>query len=280
MTFWATLLALLWDQVSPLFRPSQPERLFGRYADWVHDHVNAGTHAHGLLAWSVAALAPALAAALVGIWLRDVAWLLGLAWSAAVLYRCLGFRQVVDGARALTAALGADDPARARDHLAVLGLVVDPADVSGNLVRPAMDRLFQLGLTRLFGVLFWFALLGVFGALAYALTHLLAERWRSEADFHAAIAEVVPVLDWLPARLMALSFAMVGNFEQAMTAWRSRVGEDDLYNEGVVRAAGLGALGLDQETPGPEYVSGVASLLNRSVLLWLGLLGLLWLGGA
>jgi hypothetical protein len=71
----------------------------------------------------------------------------------------------------------------------------------------------------------------------------------------------------------------VGNFEEAMVAWRSRAADDTAYNEGVLRAAGLGALGLDGEAPGPEYVAGVASLLNRAVLLWLGVLGLFWLGG-
>jgi len=273
--FWGTLLALAWDQVAPLFRPSQPERLFGRYADWVHDHFNAGTHAHGLLAWAAAALLPALAAGLISIWLFDLAWLLGLAWSAAVLYRCLGFRQVVDLARSVTEALTAGDPVRAREKLNALGVVCGPDQAPRELARPAMDRLFQLGLERLFGVLFWFALLGAFGAVAYLLTRSLAERWRGEVDFYAAITGIMPLLDWLPARVMAISFAIVGNFEEAMMGWRSHAADPN----GVVRAAGLGALGLDRAAPGPEYVSAVASLLNRSVLLWLGVLGLLWLGG-
>lgn len=277
MIFWGTLLALAWDQVAPLFRPSQPERLFGRYADWIHDRVNAGTRAHGLLAWSLAALLPALAVGLIGLWFFDLAWPLGLAWSAAVLYRCLGFRQVVDLARAVTAALTAGDAARACEKLNELGLACGPEQAPAGLVRPAMDRLFQLGLERLFGVLFWYALLGAFGAVAYQLTRLLAERWRGEVDFYTTIAGIVPLLDWLPARVLAMSFAIVGNFEAAMLAWRAHGAADD--PNGVVRAAGLGALGLGREAPGPEYVSGVASLFNRSILLWLGVLGLLWLGG-
>lgn len=277
MIFWGALLALVWDQFAPLFRPSQWERLYGRYADWVHDHFNAGTHAHGGLAWAVAALAPALLVGLFGHGLKEQAWLLGLAWSAAVLYRCTGFRQVVDLARALSAALAGGDPERARGHLADLG--VDPgADATPEaLIGMAIDRVFRLALDRLFGVLFWFVVFGAFGALAYALTRLLAERWRGDSDFHAAIGRIVPVLDWAPARLLAFSFAIVGNFETAMTAWRGRAGEDD--DDGVVRTAGLGALGIDGDTPGPEYVAGAASLLNRAVLLWLGVLGLFWLGG-
>lgn len=277
MSFWGTLLALAWDRVAPLFRPSQLERQFDRYAAWLHDRVNAGTHAHGLLAWSLAALAPALMVGLLGLWLTELAWPLGLAWSAAVLYRCLGFSQLVDLARGVSAALAAGDPVRARDKLAGLGIECGPDETPDGYVQPAMDRLFRFGLERLFGVLFWFALLGPFGAVAYALSQRLAERWLGALDFHGAVAQIMPVLDWLPARLLAMSFAIVGNFEEAMVAWRARAADDDPH--GVVRAAGLGALGLDQETPGPEYVAGVASLLNRAVLLWLGVLGLLWLGG-
>ncbi|NTV94443.1 MAG: regulatory signaling modulator protein AmpE [Thiobacillus sp.] len=277
MTLWGALLALAWEQVAPLFRPSQLERLYGSYADWLYPRVNAGTRGHGLLAWALAALAPALAVGLVGGWLAELFWPLGLAWSALVLYRCLGFRQPFDQARAVTDALMSGDPGRARDKLAALGGEAgpEPEDVA----HAAIGRLFQLALERLFGVLLWFILLGPFGAAAYALTRLLAERWRGEVDFHAAIAQVVSLLDWLPARLMALSFAVVGNFEEAMVAWRSRVAVADPYNEGVVRAAGLGALGLDGEAAGPEYVAGTVGLLNRAVLLWLGVLGLLWLGG-
>lgn len=274
MTFWGVLLAVAWEQVAPLFRPSQLERLHGRYADWLYERVNAGSHAHGLLAWALAALLPALAAGLAGLWLADLYWALGLAWSALVLYRCLGFRHAFDGARGLGDALLADDEAKAREKLA--GLDGEAGPELEDVARVAIERLFQLALMRLFGVLFWFLLLGPFGAVAYALTRELAGRWPGDADFHAAIARVVAWLDWLPARLMALSFAVVGNFEEAMVAWRAGVADADA--DAIVRTAGMGALGLDGEAPGPDHVAGTVGLLNRAALLWLGVLGLLWLG--
>lgn len=278
MTFWAALLAMAWEQVAPLFRPSQLERLYAAYADWLHERVNAGTRGHGMLAWALLALLPALAVALIGGWLAGLFWPLGLAWSALVLYRGMGFRQHFDQARALTDALMNGDAVRARDKLAELG---GPAPVGeADLVRGAMARLFQVAEARLFGVLFWFAVLGAFGAALYALSRLAGERWQGDSEFHAAIAQVVFLLDWLPARVLALSFAIVGNFEEAMVAWRASVGPDaGSANQDVVYAAGLGALGLDEDEPGPEFVAGTVGLLNRAALLWLGVLGLLWLGG-
>lgn len=276
MSFWGVLLALLWDQVSPLFRPAQMERLFGRYTDWLWNRVNAGTRAHGLLAWVVAVLPVALLAAMLAAVLTDLAWLLGLAWSALVLYRCLGMRQAVDQVRDLAAALNAGDVARARDRLAGLGVAADPAEPES--IRLALERMLQLALERMFGVLFWFVVLGVFGALAYALTRMLAARWQGHDEFHAVITQIAYLMDWLPARLLAFSFAIVGNFEEAMVAWRSRVADGDAFNEGVVRAAGLGALGIEQDGITPAHLEGVAGLINRAELLWLGVLGLLWLG--
>lgn len=278
MTFLSVLLALAWDRIVPLFRPNQTDRLFERYAAWVYAHVNAGTRQHGFLAWSAAVLAPALAIGLVGQWLLQLGWLFGLAWSAAVLYQCLGYRQVIDRARALGEALANEDAPKVAEKLAELG--IEPETSQEEAVARAIDTLLRLALERLFGVLFWFILFGVFGATAYALSQRLAKHWQGTDEFHAAIRQVAPMLDWLPSRLLAFSFAIVGDFEAVMTAWRTRVDPADPYNEGVVRAAGLGALGIDQSVPaGPNFIAGAASLLNRAALLWLGVLGLLWLGG-
>ncbi len=270
MIFWGALLALAWEQLAPLFRPTQFDRLFGLYADWVHDRCNAGTRSHGWLAWSAAAVLPALAIGLVEVWLGSLASLLGMAWSAAVLYRCLGFRLLFDEARMWSES----SPEQRPDPHGLLAESGLPGSVG-----QVMDALFRLGLSQLFGVLFWFVLFGTFGAVAYALTHLLAGRWRGEDDFHAAVAQIMPLLNWLPARLLAFSFAVVGNFEAAIAGWRVRSTEYPSTSEDVVRAAGLGALGLDQEVPGPEYAGAVISLMNRTALLWLGVLGLFWLGG-
>ncbi len=280
MTFLGAFLALLWDQLSPLHRPSQFDRLFGRYGDWVLTRFNAGSQAHGLLAWVVAALVPAALIALAGSLLAGIGYLLGLAWSAAVLYQCLGFRQLKQLADELQAALSAGDRQRARACLAEMGLADAGSLPDAELTRSALGQLLQLGLNRVFGVIFWFVPFGPFGALAYALTVPLAERWRGASDFHTAICRIMRWLDWLPGRLAVFSFAIVGNFEEAMLAWRGK--DDDGLSTAAeaVRAAGFGALGLGDAAPDPDYVSGAVALLKRAVLLWLALLGLIWLAAS
>ena len=107
-------------------------------------------------------------------------------------------------------------------------------------------------------------------------------------------------VDWLPARLTAVAFAVVGNFEEAIDCWRTHAQRFPDDNDGVVLAATAGALNVrlggealraedatdahDQDsesTPGraPEmaHLSSVVGLVWRSVVLWLVLLALLTL---
>jgi len=279
MTFWGTLLALLWDQLSPLHRPSQFDRLFGRYGDWVLARFNAGSQAHGLLAWA-AALLPAALIALAGSLLGGIGYLLSLAWNAAVLYQCLGFRQFSHLADALNEALSAGDRQRALSYLAEMGLTDVETLPDTELASSAVSQILRLGLSRVFGVVFWFVPLGPFGALMYALTVALAERWRGESDFRATIGQIMRWLDWLPSRLAIFSFAIVGNFEEAMLAWRGKDTDGVSSDAEGLLAAGFGALGLGDAAPDPDYVSGAVALLKRAVLVWLALLCLLWLAAS
>ncbi|MDR3395208.1 MAG: regulatory signaling modulator protein AmpE [Parasulfuritortus sp.] len=279
MIFWGALLTLIWDQLSPLHRPTQFDRLFVRYSDWVLHHFNAGTHSHGLLAWTVAALIPALLVGLVGLALGESNYFLGLAWGALVLYQCLGFRQISQLADELQSALHRGDQKNARLLLVEFGLDNVDAIPAQELNRVAVAQVLQLGLSRVYGPLFWFMLLGPFGAVAHALSTPLAERWRGDTDFRVMIGRILNLLDWLPVRLLAFSFAIVGNFEEAMLSWRSNNSDDTPSNAAILQAAGFGALGMDDTSPDPDYVSGAAALLKRAALVWLALLGLLWLGG-
>ncbi len=280
MIFWGALLALIWDQLSPLHRPTQFDRLFVRYSDWVLRHFNAGTRSHGLLAWAVAVLGPAVLVGVVGITLGEANYFLGLAWGALVLYQCLGFRQVSELADELQGMLMKGDQKSARLLLVELGLDEVDSIPAHDLNRVAVAQVLQLGLNRIYSVLFWFMLLGPFGAVARALTAPLADGWRGDADVRATTRQITNLLDWLPTRLLAFSFAIVGNFEAVMLTWRSQSSDDSPSNAAVLQAAGFGALGLDDSTaPDPDYVSGAAALLKRAALVWLALLGLLWLGG-
>ena len=116
------------------------------------------------------------------------------------------------------------------------------------------------------------------------------------------------LLDHVPARLTAFGFAVVGNFEEAVTCWRRDAGLWKRANEGIILAAAAGAVGVqlggnaapgvtpdrsqtfeagavaeavnaEGSTPGlpPElgHLRSIVGLVWRSVVLWMLLLALL-----
>ena len=149
----------------------------------------------------------------------------------------------------------------------------------------------------LFRSLFWYFLLGVAGAVAYRLTLLCREIWHGEHAFDDFAERAGHFLDWLPVRAAAFSFAIVGNFQDALESWRGQSRSWGNENEGILLAAGAGALGVQlggniavsggellrpvlgtEEAAGPDSIEGAIALTWRAAMLWLAVVGLLWLG--
>ncbi len=297
MTLFSILAALAWAHFQPLRDPSGPARLLHRYMAWLQGHINAGLQQHGILAWTAGAFVPALLIALLGWLLGEVLHLLEWAWNVLVLYFCMGFMQFAEAASAVARALRNGDQPGAQQSLMAWRPGAAQSMNANELVRAGIEQLLRLALIRLFGVLFWFALFGVFGAVLYRLTGLCRERWQSEEVFCSFPRRLVQYLEWLPVRAAAFSFAIVGNFEDALYCWRTQAGAWGESNEGVLLAAGAGALGIRLggpltlpagellrpelgcgEAADPDDMDSAVDLIWRTVMLWVGVLGLLWLG--
>src|SRR5690606_7531347 len=103
-----------------------------------------------------------------------------------------------------------------------------PAAATGaGQARDAVGRVFVAALRRWFGVLFWFVVLGAVGALLYRLVAYAAE---DEPALYLPAGTVeggrrlLAVFDWPVAQLMALSLALVGNFDVVVSAWKGAGG--------------------------------------------------------
>jgi adenosylcobinamide-phosphate synthase len=132
----------------------------------------------------------------------------------------------------------------------------------------------------------------------YLFTRLARDRWQSEPQFGTPVRHIAAWLDWLPARAMALSFAIAGNFVDAMESWRGQAWQWGEQNEGVLLASAAGALGMqlggnlplaEGELQRPQLGVGAPpdasalqtsiALVWRAALIWLAVVGLFWLGG-
>lgn len=293
MKFLSLLVALLLEQLRPLRREHVLHRVFLRYAALLERQLNGGEFRHGAIAWVLAVL-PAVALAAAGFYaLRGLNVLLALAWSAGVLYLTMGFRHFSHFFAQIEQALRAGDVAAARGTLGrwIGGQeVAEPEAAASEIARRAIEEGLFASHRQVFGTIAWFLLLGAAGAVLYRASALLAEGWNERggpelAEFGRFAKRLFDWLDWVPARLTAASFAVAGNFEDAVECWRARASEWGAGARGVVLAAGAGALGVRLGEPppaaGPEAravaaaepdafaMESAVGLVWRSLVLWM-----------
>lgn len=275
MIFLAALLAMLWDQLGPPRGLVPFDHLASHYSDWVASQFGKKKRGNDYLIWGVVALLPALLVGLTVWWLDSLSSFFGLLWASVVLYMCVGFSRISDLAAELVAAWQAGEGTRLPLlRVGYVGRVEHPVH------EDAVHLLFAFGLRRAFGELFWFVVLGPAGALLYAMTvvHSSIRSEGGEDENGPSFDRMLTWLDWLPARLLALSFALVGNFEVAIARLNHVEGEAAKNAPGLLAGVARGALGLPGDAAGSDVILSAAVLMKRAAVLWLGALALFWLG--
>ena len=289
----AALGALLLEHFHPLTQPPAHYRAFAAYSDWLRDKLDGGELQQGLMAWSAAVLPVLVAVFFVHAWLAHLSALLGALFSAAVLYFTSGFKYYARAAEDVAQALAKDDVSEAREALGRWGNVDATQFGAHDLARVTTEQVLALSHRQLFGPLFWFvalAFLGPAGPVLYRLSSILARRWAEAGAFGRFAEWAFHWLNWPVVRIAAVSFAVAGDFEDAVYCWRTQGADWPDAEEGRVLAAGGGALGVRLGLPLPlagtllarpelglgdeaqaQHVNGAVSLIWRSLALWLAL---------
>ncbi len=301
MSFFSLVGVLLLEHFHPLKHRIQLYVQFARYANFLERQLNGGRYRYGVLAWALAVLPAALAVGIAYYGLRLASTPLALLFSVGVLYVTLGIKHFGDTASHIAQSVRSGEVDEARQALAQWqGASAD--GLSANAIsRLTIERLFACGHRQFFGVFVWFVILGPAGAVIYRLAHILYQKWgvldpHEFGRFGLFTATVFEWLDWIPVRLLALSFAVVGNFEDAIHCWREQAASWINPVQGIVLAAGAGALGVRLGDPleyegrvevrpelglgdeaDADHVDSAVGLIWRTVALWLAVLLLLTL---
>jgi adenosylcobinamide-phosphate synthase len=321
MSFTAILFALLIEQARPLARGNAVHAAIRAWVRWSSKNFYAGRSHHAWLAWGFAVGGPTLLALGVhGLLMVGVGWPAAVLWNIAVLYVTLGFRQFSHHFTGIRDALDAGDEAQARERLAKWRQMDASELPRSEIVRHVIEHSVLAAHWHVFGVLAWFSVLaalglGPAGAVMYRLSEFVTRYWKHRSKLHlqpvsVALQDTATLawrwIDWLPARVTALGFAVVGSFEEAIDAWRtytqgSSVNSNEVSNNGVILAATSGAVnvrlgmpwvkeaaapnaGSSEATPAmggqePEltHLRSIVGLVWRSVVMWMVLLALLTL---
>lgn len=140
----------------------------------------------------------------------------------------------------------------------------------------------------IFGVIFWFVVLGMSGALLFSLTLLLKRKFDGiRSGYSIAVDELYNILVWPSTRLLAIGFALSGSLVDTLEAWRKVEGDTFNCSQQVMVMSGLGALQYeeyqqdDDEGAKQRYIQLIKetqALINRTLVIWLTALGILTLG--
>jgi adenosylcobinamide-phosphate synthase len=318
------LLALVCEQLKPLPHGNPVHQGMIAWVRWTGRNFDAGRSHHAAVVWTITVVGPALLVGAIYALVRPYSLLLSLAMDVLVLYLTLGFRQFSHYFTDIRDALERGDELEARRLLAEWRHLDASELPRTELLRHVLEHSLLAAHRHVFGVFFWFVLfstlgLGPAGAVLYRMAEFAGRYWAFksrtlDAPTNERLMELsrklFGLIDHIPARLTATGFAIVGNFEEAVSSWRrdSTLWAHD--NEGIILASAAGAVGVQlggSAAPGvtpdrsktfesggdidatvaegstggvpPQlgHLQSVVGLVWRSVVLWMMLLALLTL---
>ena len=305
MTLISIVIALVLEQLHALPVQRVVNGPVARLAAFLEDKFNDGGRRHGAIAWWLGVALPAAALSLAyGLLLHFqalAAFLLGI----GVLYLTMGFRQFSHFFTDIQVALQLGEVEQARQLLAQWrGRAGDRLNAS-EIARLAIEQALLSSHRHVSAPLLCFAVLGPGGVLLYRLAHSFDQLWgqRGEIEFgefgqftHRAFA----LIDWVPLRVTAAAFAVVGDFEDAVHCWRNQADQWPNGGSGILLASGAGALGVRLGMPvhdviqdtgdvsdrpelglgedaDPDFMQSTIGLVWRSLVLGLAVLALVWI---
>ena len=276
---------------------------FGRLVDAVEARLNGtqASAADGVFGWCLAVVPLVLLAWAIDAWLQSSAALY-LLWSVGILYLAIGWNSLMAHAGAVIEPLLRGDLDSARAAVAQI-VSRDTAELDeAGVARGAIESVLENGADAIFAALFWFALLGAPGVVAYRLINTLDAMWGYKNErylrFGWMAARADDVVNFIPAQLTALTYALLGSHTaQAFACWKAQGLSWKSPNAGPVMAAGAGALNVcvggdetyhgtlqrrsvlgpplaDNTRPSAAGLQDACRLVNRSIALWLIVIGL------
>ncbi|MFW5816792.1 MAG: hypothetical protein ACOCVP_08020 [Wenzhouxiangella sp.] len=267
MTILIVLLGLL---LSHLLQPLARWRNFGWFTTILHRVRRRAGGRPWLPAAAVVVIALAFsfgATALAVALLGAVGWFL-LALLAFIY--TLGPRDLDRDVQSLL--VGGSDPRHLKARrLMRIQRAAGPAEAAAGVFHAAQ--------ARWFGILFWFVVLGIAGALLYRLSRLSLHLPGLSPAQSAWLLRLRTVLDWPVLALMLVSAGLGGDLDRVRQAWRAHTGDRSVWS---IREGILDDVARCTVDPAGSFADGVTSghhMVWRMLLIWLVVLSLLLLAG-
>jgi adenosylcobinamide-phosphate synthase len=244
------LIALLLDYTLGEPRRGHPLILFGQLATYLENRLSAPTNNTLLkqrLAGGLAVTIAVIPILLVVLLINEIEYLVTLL-ASVILYFCIAANSLEQHTLAVYSKLQENNPEQAKANLALI--VSRETDNMDELAirKATIESALENGADAIFAPLFWFIIAGPLGAIGYRMINTLDAMWGYKTPRHRHFGWFAARLDdcvnWIPARLTALSYALLGNTRHALLCWQQQAHKCDSPNAGPVMTAGAGALNL------------------------------------
>ena len=287
------LISLLLDQLIGEPRRFHPLVGFGWCVNKIEGILNVGSHRliKGLLALIVVVL-PLVLLLIVTIYYLTVSvellWLLEI----LILYLAIGRKSLMQHADAVMQPLEISDIETARTKLSyIVSRDTDKLQQQG-IITATIESIVENSNDAIFAAIFWYLIAGVPGVLCYRLVNTLDAMWGYKnqrfLEFGWSAAKLDDVMNWVPARLTVVTFAIFGQFKRVLKTAFEQGALCSSPNAGPVMSAGacslnvkLGGEALYQgqliakpelgygDKPNTDDIKQAVSLVNKSVILWM-----------
>jgi AmpE protein len=170
-----------------------------------------------------------------------------------------------------------------------------PQDMEGHVAQVQRAVFIQAN-NRIFGVVFWFLVLGPTGAWLFRVLDLMRRRLafrygnrdgdQVDASIVWCIRSLHGVFAWVPARLLSVGYSLAGSFDDALSDWRKCISDAPPYffdaTNNLMACIGRGALGysreVEEDAPPAREVRDAMNLVNRTLwLIWCPVIAILTL---
>ena len=293
MTLITVLISLFLERVVGYLDDIRHLEWFHRYTTWLRQRL--GSWGEGAIGVALVLLPPIVLVWLVEGWIDDVMLgLLEIIFGVVVLIYCLGPKDLETEVESFIEAGAMEDEDRLYRTAADLVGGEVPAEPAGR-VQAVAESIFVEANRRIFAVLFWFIAfgfmgLGPLGAVAYRLSSDLGRHGEGEGTFAEMARRWVDLLEWVPARLTAIAYALAGHFDDTLPVLKQYlfkgVGPAGENNTELLKQAGAQSVSLEQglspeiDATAISVLLGTATnLLLRTVVVWVVVLALLTIAG-
>ncbi len=251
----ALLLALLLDALFGEPKKVHPLVLFGNWASHIEERLilprakpNINQKINGFLALILSVLP--ISGVIFFITRPPILYEL---LSPLILYFCIAPKSLLQHTLAIYQPLQTGNLAQARQAIAMI-VSRETQQMDAQAIRKAtIESTLENGADAIFAPIFWFVVAGPTGAIFYRLSNTLDAMWgyKNKRYYHFgfAAARLDDLLNWLPARLTALSYMLLGNSQKAWNCYRKQSPHCESPNAGVVMSAGAGCLNVNLGGP-------------------------------